>query len=106
MPAFSHQSANQLATAQRRAVMAFSRATRGQRAVAFMFYFYGCPSAREIYGKKSQYILRNLGLRAETSYAPPLAHCRALIMYENVNNAPPGSRKARARSIFFALLSS
>ena len=42
MPAFSHQSANQLATAQRRAVMAFSRATRGQRAVAFILYFYGC----------------------------------------------------------------
>ena len=40
MPAFSHQSANQLATAHRRAVMAFSRATRGQRAVAFMLYFY------------------------------------------------------------------
>ena len=39
MPAFSHQSANQLATAHRKAVMAFSRATRGQRAVAFMLYF-------------------------------------------------------------------
>ena len=67
MPAFSHQSANQLATAQRRAVMAFSRATRGQRAVAFMLYFYGCPCAREVYGKIL--ICRNLGLRAETSYA-------------------------------------
>ena len=39
-PTFSHHNANQLATAHRRAVMAFSRATRGQRAVAFMLYFY------------------------------------------------------------------
>jgi len=55
MPAFSHQSANQLATAQRRAVMAFSRATRGQRAVAFMLLFYGClgvQCVRKFYGKK------------------------------------------------------
>ena len=60
MPAFSHQSANQLATAQRRAVMAFSRATRGQRAVAFMLYFYGCPCAREFTVQKANF--EKLGL--------------------------------------------
>ena len=53
-------------------------------------------SMREFTVKKANF--EKLGSRAETSYASPLAHCRALIMYEYANNAPPGSRKA-ARAV-------
>ena len=62
----------------------------------------GLFCAREIYSKNTN--LQKLGLACRDVVRSPLARCRALIMYEYVNNAPPGSRKAARQ--FFTMLSS
>ena len=63
----------------------------------------GKLDAEVLEGRERRYgkilICRNLVLCAETPSTLVLTDCRALIMYEYVNNAPPGSRKA-ARAVF------
>ena len=66
--------------------------------------------AEVLEGRERRYgkilICRNLVLCAETPSTLVLTDCRALIMYEYVNNAPPGSRRARAQLFFLCSVAS